>query len=128
MSDDFPTYYPLLHKSKEYFIEHIQMFVPPKHCKSKVYHPDVVGNLSFDALYHNSSTAKASCYHLCSAFILKPMSSVNYIILVTCILRSSSPLNPLSLSLAIPFLDTLKLILMLRLLIIMLQLPNDFLR
>lgn len=50
-----------------------------------------------------------------------------YMLLITCILRSSSLLSPLPFSLLITFPIILRLILTLKLLITMLQLPDDFL-
>ena len=63
MVDDQPVYYPMLRKYKEYFVQHSQLYIPPKHYKDLVYDPNSMKKLSCDDPCHKSSTGKASCHH-----------------------------------------------------------------
>jgi len=55
MSDYEPACYLLLHKYEEYSDQHIQLYVPPKNYKSEALCPNVMENLSRDALTTSST-------------------------------------------------------------------------
>lgn len=129
------TCYQLLHRSEKCYDQHLQPSVPSEHCKYEVFH---VFLLTISPMMPSTTCRTLQIFYSIAFFLLlklKSMSSVNYIellirypiLLITYTLRSYSLLNPFSFSLLITFPIEFRLIIIFRLLITMLQLPNEFL-
>jgi len=67
MPRDLTTYFPHMHKSKEYYDPHLQLFVPPEHYRYEAFHPGTMENPSCNDIFHIFINVMVPYHHLCSA-------------------------------------------------------------